>query len=364
MSDWTPKEATVSKHDEQPPFGPRMGWAPSARQPFKRGFFAGLIGIGAVLFITAGGFLSYADDHHLQWATVAGVVALVLSLVAAIVGVLGLIAPRAINRLVGRSKIVEAEEPPLWPPPSGRQPGPQPEQSPTIRHEPAQAATAAHPPPRPQFYPAAPHWEPKPKRPYALFIAMLIGSVLAFPVAGLGILLVLALGEPVVTVTEAHIAVIAAAAVAGAAVVITAIVWAEQSRDLSRRARWIGWSLVVVAAVPETVGAVHYVREGSPQNFARPTVTGRAEAGSVLRADPGRWSSGGGRLSFDYQWQTRRRGSCTDILGATNRTYVARSRNLHRRIRVLVSAFSNGDDFSSDWVNSRATAVIRPSGEG
>jgi hypothetical protein len=193
---------------------------------------------------------------------------------------------------------------------------------------------------------------------------MLIGSVLAFPVAGLGILLVLALSDPVVTVTEAHLAVIAAAAVAGAAVVTTAIVWAEQSRDLSRRARWIGWSLVVVAAVPGTVGAVHYVQEGSPQNLARPTIAGRAEAGSVLRADPGRWSSAGGRLSFDYQWQTCRRSSCTDIYGATNRTYMPRSRDLHRRIRVLVSAFSSRDDFSSDWVNSQATAVIRPSGEG
>jgi hypothetical protein len=219
----------------------------------------------------------------------------------------------------------------------------------------------------PTIRPAVQPWEPKPKPPpYRLLALMVIGTALAFPVAGIGIILLLVLGgEHVLTVSDARGVAAVATVVVAVAVVATAAVWADRSRELSRQARVIGWALVAVAAVPGIVGSVYFMRPHSPRNLVRPAVNGRAEVGSVLTVDPGRWTrSGGGRLSLDIQWQACGRG-CTNISGATKRTYTPTRRELHRRIRFLVSATDSGDgwnDFSSDWVKSVETAPVRPSG--
>jgi len=243
-----------------------------------------------------------------------------------------------------------------------------------VRIQPAHQTPPVHPPqqpiqpavqplrsysPPPIIQPAVQPWRPKPQHPYRVLAPMLIGSALAFPVAALAILTLLVLGgEHVVTVTDGHDITIAAAVVAGIMVVATAAVWADKSRHLSRKARSIGWSLIVLVAVPGVIGTVYFTRESAPENLVRPTVTGRAEVGSVLRADPGRWSNRGEPLSFDYQWQACRR-SCADIYGATNRSYIPTRRDRHRRIRFRVTATaSRGNYYSSDWVKSRQTTPI------
>jgi hypothetical protein len=171
-------------------------------------------------------------------------------------------------------------------------------------------------------------------------------------------------GIGVFTVTDGRDIALIAAVAAGVAVVATARFWHEQSRDRLKASRLIGWSLVVVAAMPGVVGAfVFVIQAGSPQNLARPSVTGRAEVGSALTADPGRWSSPGGRLSFDYQWQACDGSNCTDINGASHRRYVPARRDLHRRIRFSASASASDGGinvFSSDWIRSGETAAVVP----
>src|SRR5262249_47779970 len=154
--------------------------------------------------------------------------------------------------------------------------------------------------PPPTLQPWGP--KPKPQRPYRVLAEMLIGCALAFPGAAIGILVLLALGgESVITATDARGIAKIAAVVAGLALVATAAVWADRSRDLSRRARSIGWLLLPVAAVPGVVGAVYLLGASSPRNLVRPSVRGRAEVGSVLRVDPGRWTNS--VRNVDVQWQ-------------------------------------------------------------
>jgi hypothetical protein len=238
---------------------------------------------------------------------------------------------------------------------------PQPPIEPVLK--PAQQPEPAPLAPQPPIRPGARPQKRKAKHPYLVLAMIVLGSALAFPVVGLVILVYVVLaGVHVLTVTDARDIATVTAVAAGAAIVGTAAIWHKQSRDLSRTARSIGWSLLVVAAVPSVVCAVIFTRPGSPQNLARPSVTGRAEVGSVLTADPGRRSSFEGRLSFDYQWQAFGP-SCTDIDGATHRTYVPGGRDLQRRIRVSVSASPSGGGinvFSSDWIKSAETAAVVP----
>jgi len=81
--------------------------SPSGGRAFDRRHFAGLIGACLVLFIAAGATGSYADDHHLQWLNVVGASLVLVAALGAIFGVIGVIAPRAINKICGRSKLSE-----------------------------------------------------------------------------------------------------------------------------------------------------------------------------------------------------------------------------------------------------------------
>lgn len=200
----------------------------------------------------------------------------------------------------------------------------------------------------------------KPKRPYRRLAAFLIGSALAFPLAALGLLFVLVLGgEHVFTAADGRFVAKGAAVAAAVAVVGSAAAWADQSEGLSTRARSIGWSLVVLAALPGALAAVYFIRLGAPENLVRPSVSGSAQVGSVLTADPGRWSTSGD-LSFDYQWETCGRHNCRDVYGATGRTYTPTRRDLGRRIRFSVSATASGKRlWSSNWVESAKTAPVR-----
>ena len=201
---------------------------------------------------------------------------------------------------------------------------------------------------------------PKPKRPYRRLAAILVGSVLAFPVVALASLFLVVLGgEHVITASDGRAIAKAGAVAAGLAAVGAAAAWADQSEDLSTKARSIGWSLVLLAAVPGALASVYFIRMGAPHSLVRPSVTGSPRVGSVLAADPGRWSTPG-HLSFDFQWETCGRLSCGDIYGATGRTYTLRRRDLHHRIRLSVVATASGNRlWSSDWVESPKTALVR-----
>ena len=79
-----------------------------------------------------------------------------------------------------------------------------------------------------------------------------------------------------------------------------------------------------------------------PRNTTPPTITGQARQGRVLTANNGTWANN--PTTFAYQWQRCNvdGASCTNITGATQRTYTATAADVDRTLRVGVIA-SNAD---------------------
>jgi hypothetical protein len=93
----------------------------------------------------------------------------------------------------------------------------------------------------------------------------------------------------------------------------------------------------------------------TPRNTARPTISGTAKEGSTLTASTGAWANG--PTSYAYQWRRCASDgtSCSDVSGATGKTYTPASADVVHTLRVVVTA-SNADGKSS--ATSDATAAI------
>jgi hypothetical protein len=76
-----------------------------------------------------------------------------------------------------------------------------------------------------------------------------------------------------------------------------------------------------------------------PRNTSLPTIAGTTREGQTLTAGPGGWT-GTQPVRFSYQWQRcdRSGGSCSNIIGATNQTYVLTAADVGRTLRVNVTA--------------------------
>jgi hypothetical protein len=94
--------------------------------------------------------------------------------------------------------------------------------------------------------------------------------------------------------------------------------------------------------------------DSAPRNTQKPTISGKAEVGETLTADPGVWAEG---PTFSYQWQQcdKNGSNCKDISGATGRTYGVRAADKDNTIRVQVTAKNLVD---SKDANSDPTAVV------
>ncbi len=75
---------------------------------------------------------------------------------------------------------------------------------------------------------------------------------------------------------------------------------------------------------------------GAPVNLTLPTISGKAEVGKNLKADPGTWDMDG--LHFAYQWQA----DGVDIPGATSKNYKVKPADEGKVITVVVTA-TKGD---------------------
>lgn len=95
-----------------------------------------------------------------------------------------------------------------------------------------------------------------------------------------------------------------------------------------------------------------------PQATDRPIVSGTPVQGEVLTTDDGSWS--GNPTSFAYQWQRCEADNfvnCSDVPGATSKTYTLTLIDVGYRLRSQVTAKNaNG----SGVATSAPTAVIRP----
>ena len=116
----------------------------------------------------------------------------------------------------------------------------------------------------------------------------------------------------------------------------------------------VTYSLSWAGLTPETgyLGLVHYgdtpvstvvsVQSGeaaepaAPVNTVLPTITGKAEVGSKLKANPGEWDTAG--LKFSYQWQS----DGVDIRKATKATYKPGKADAGKTLTVVVAASKDG----------------------
>jgi hypothetical protein len=95
----------------------------------------------------------------------------------------------------------------------------------------------------------------------------------------------------------------------------------------------------------------------APKNTAAPTIVGTAKVGQTLTADTGSWS--GNPTAFAYQWQRCDAdvATCSNVVGATGKTYVPSAAELGYRLRVVVTARNAK---GSATATSAITAVVAP----
>jgi hypothetical protein len=96
-----------------------------------------------------------------------------------------------------------------------------------------------------------------------------------------------------------------------------------------------------------------------PANSSAPTISGTAQQGQTLSANPGTWS-GTQPISYAYQWRRCDLGAdaCIDIVGATAASYTLGTADVGSTIRVSVTASNRGGSASA---SSTATGAVAAS---
>ena len=107
----------------------------------------------------------------------------------------------------------------------------------------------------------------------------------------------------------------------------------------------------------QTAAVAAATPRAAPKNTAPPTISGTPKVGQTMTADPGSWS--GNPTSFTYQWQRCDAdvAICSNLVGATSKTYTVPLADLGYRLRVRVTA---RNPKGADTATSAITTVVAP----
>src|SRR5205807_1949905 len=103
----------------------------------------------------------------------------------------------------------------------------------------------------------------------------------------------------------------------------------------------------------------------APVNTAPPTISGTAQDGQPLTANPGTsngtWT-GTPTITFTYQWRRcdSAGNGCANIAGATSSTYTQTSSDVGSTIRVVVTGTNAGGSASATSTQTGVVAAIAP----
>lgn len=116
-------------------------------------------------------------------------------------------------------------------------------------------------------------------------------------------------------------------------------------------------ALVVLAAVAGLAEVADSAPQAAPSNQSPPAVSGTPEEGKTLTTSDGNWT-GTAPITFAYSWRRcdDNGGSCSQIGGATSKTYVLKKVDVGNTIRSRVTARNSDGSTASTSV---PTAVIR-----
>jgi hypothetical protein len=120
------------------------------------------------------------------------------------------------------------------------------------------------------------------------------------------------------------------------------------------RVIWILVALVLPVSISSAASGQAPGRK-APSNTSPPTISGTAQLGQTLSADPGSWSGPG--ITFSYQWQRCVSGTCATVAGATVQTYVPASSDVGATMVVVVKASNKNGETSADSAPSGAVAA-------